>query len=152
MYLVVIEQAVDLFINQWLTAFFNPQKRIFLGFLLSSLVIAFLWLKLVKSNNIRSIATLIFNRNVWASRSALADYKVMLINGLVMFLLSPRLLAKATIAYLVFDWMHTLFDGRPNILPDTPQWAIALSFTLFLFVFDDFALSLIHISEPTRPY
>ena len=139
MYLVVIEQAVDLFINQWLTAFFNPQKRIFWGFLLSSLVIAFLWLKLVKSNNIRSIATLIFNRNVWASRSALADYKVMLINGLVMFLLSPRLLAKATIAYLVFDWMHTLFDGRPNILPDTPQWAIALSFTLFLFVFDDFA-------------
>lgn len=139
MYLVVIEQAVDLFINQWLTAFFNPQKRIFWGFLLSSLLIAFLWLKLVKSNNIRSIATLIFNRNVWASSSALADYKVMLINGLVMFLLSPRLLAKATIAYLVFDWMHTLFDGRPNILPDTPQWAIALSFTLFLFVFDDVA-------------
>lgn len=140
----MIEEAVQLWVSEWLPAFFNPQKRIFWGYLLSSLLIALLWLRLVQKINLRSSAIKIFDRQVWASRSALADYKVMLINTLLMLLLSPRLLAKATVAYLVFNGMYALFDGRPYLSTTPPQWAIAFSFTLFLFVLDDFARYWLH--------
>ncbi|MDP6888118.1 MAG: sterol desaturase family protein [SAR324 cluster bacterium] len=140
----MIEQAEQLWLSEWLPAFFNPQKRIFWGYLLSSLLIALLWLRLVKKMNLRSSAIQIFNRHAWISRSALADYKVMIINTLLMLMLSPRLLAKATIAYLVFNGMHMLFDGRAFLSTDLPQWVIALGFTLFLFVLDDFARYWLH--------
>ena len=125
-------------LNEWFPAFLNPQKRIFWGYLISSLIIGFLWLKLVKKNNFCSSIKQIFDRQVWISLSAFADYEVMLINTLLIFLLSPRLLAKATVAYLVFNGMHDLFDGRPYLSIDLPQWTIALTFTLFLFIFVDF--------------
>ena len=111
----IIEQAAQLWVSEWLPAFFNPQKRIFWGYLLSSLVIALLWLRLVQKISLRSSVKQIFDRQVWVSRSALADFKVMLINTILMLLVSPRLLAKATVAYLVFDSMHLLFDGRPYL-------------------------------------
>jgi sterol desaturase/sphingolipid hydroxylase (fatty acid hydroxylase superfamily) len=81
---------------------------------------------------------------VWVSRSALADFKVMLINTILMLLVSPRLLAKASVAYLVFDSMHLLFDGRAYLETLLPQWTIAFSFTLFLFILDDFARYWLH--------
>ena len=147
----MIEEAAKLLLNEWFPAFLNPQKRIFWGYLISSLIIGFLWLKLVKKNNFWSSIKQIFDRQVWISRSALADYKVMLINTLLIFLLSPRLLAKATVAYLVFNGMHDLFDGRPYLSIDLPQWTIALTFTLFLFIFDDFARYWLHRLLHTVP-
>jgi len=140
----IFEQAAQLWFSEWLPAIFNPQKRIFWGYLLSSLVLAFLWLRLVKKTNLRSSARQIFDKQVWISRSALADYKVMLINTILMLLLSPRLLAKATVAYLVFDSMHLVFDGRPFFVTVLPQWTIAFSFTLCLFLMDDFARYWLH--------
>ena len=68
----------------------------------------------------------------------------MLINTMLMLILSPRILAKATVAYLVFDSMHFLFDGRPYLSIILPQWTIAFSFTLFLFLLDDFARYWLH--------
>ena len=140
----IIEEAVQLWLGEWLPAFFNPQKRIFWGYLLSSLMIALLWLRVVDKTSLLSSAKQIFARQVWISRSAKADYKVMLINTMLMLFLSPRILAKATVAYLVFDSMHVLFDGRPYISTILPQWFIALSFTLFLFLLDDFARYWLH--------
>tara|TARA_B100000945_G_scaffold10724_1_gene8452 strand:- start:428 stop:1438 length:1011 start_codon:yes stop_codon:yes gene_type:complete len=140
----IIQEAVQLSIGEWLPAFFNPQKRIFWGYLLSSIVIAFLWLRLVKKTNLISCVKQIFDPQVWISRSAMADYKVMMINTVLMVILSPRLLAKATVAYLIFDSMHLLFDGRPYLSTILPQWMIALSFTMFLFLLDDFARYWLH--------
>ena len=133
----------QLWLSEWLSAFFNPQKRIFWGYLLSSVVIAFCWLRLANKISLISSAKQIFDWRVWLSHSALADYKVMLINTLLMLLLSPRLLAKATIAYMIFNSMHMLFDGRP-LITEVPYWVIAFSFTLFLFLLDDFARYWVH--------
>jgi sterol desaturase/sphingolipid hydroxylase (fatty acid hydroxylase superfamily) len=145
MFFGMIEQAsVQLLLSDWLPTILNPQKRIFWGYLLSSLLIALLWLRLVQKSNLHSSATQIFDRQVWISRSALADYKMMLINSLLMLLLSPRLLAKATVAYLTFNAMHMLFDGRPYLSIELPNWTIAFSFTLFLFVLDDLARYWLH--------
>ena len=104
----IIEEAVQLWLAEWLPAFFNPQKRIFWGYLLSSLMIALLWLRVVDKTSLLSGAKQIFARQVWISRSAKADYKVMLINTMLMLFISPRILAKATVAYLVFDSMHAV--------------------------------------------
>ena len=101
-------------------------------------------MRLVQKISLRSSVKQIFDRQVWVSRSALADFKVMLINTILMLLVSPRLLAKATVAYLVFDNMHLLFDGRPYLETVLPQWTIAFSFTLFLFLLDDFARYWLH--------
>ena len=145
MFFGMIETAsVQLLLSDWLPTILNPQKRLFWGYLFSSLLIALLWLRLVQKSNLQSSATQIFDRQVWISSSALADYKMMLINSLLMLLLSPRLLAKATVAYLTFNAMHMLFDGRPYLSIELPNWTIAFSFTLFLFVLDDLARYWLH--------
>jgi sterol desaturase/sphingolipid hydroxylase (fatty acid hydroxylase superfamily) len=140
----MIENVMQLFNSEWLPTFLNPQKRIFWGYLLSSLLIAVIWLRIVQKLSLLSIFKKIFNRSVWGSPSAFADYKVMLINTLLMMLVSPCLLAKATVAYFIFDGMNVLFKGKPYLEIDIPQWMIAFSFTLFLFLVDDFARYWIH--------
>ena len=140
----VFEQAVQLFFSDWLTAFFNPQKRVFWGYLVSALMIGFLWLVIYKRINLISSLKLIFSPIVWLSKSARADYLLMIINGVIMTFLSPRLLGKATIATLLFTWLHELFDGRALIGANTSAEVIAIAFTLFLFVFDDFARYWLH--------
>ena len=94
----------------------------------------------------------IFAKSAWISRSARADYSVMMINGVLMALISPRLLAKATVAYALFHWMHGLFDGRARLPVEIPGWAISVSFTLFLFVVDDFARYWVHRWLHTVPW
>ncbi len=106
------ENAIQLLLNEWLLAVFNPQKRIFWGYLLSSLFIAILWLRLIQKINFQSSFIKIFNQNVWGSASAFADYKVMFINAFLMTILSPRILAKATVAYIVFDRKQYCFPSE----------------------------------------
>ena len=140
----MLEQAVQLFFSDWLTAFFNPQKRIFWGYLLAALSIALLWLMFYQKKDLSLSFKQIFSFKTWLSRSARADYYLMIINGVVMTVLSPRLLAKATIATLLFTGLHTLFDGRALITTDISASTLAIAFTLFLFVFDDFARYWLH--------
>lgn len=140
----MFEQAAQLFFSDWLAAFFNPQKRIFWGYLLSALVIALLWLVLFKRTGFINSLKQVFSPVSWLSKSARADYLLMIINGVVMTFLSPRLLGKAAVAALLFAWLHDLFDGRALIAADVSAEMIAVAFTLFLFVFDDFARYWLH--------
>jgi sterol desaturase/sphingolipid hydroxylase (fatty acid hydroxylase superfamily) len=142
----MIEQVWQLWVTEWAGSFLNPQKRIFWGYLLASLVIGIFWLRWVKKVNFISSLKLIINRKVWLSASAKADYKIMLINSFLMIVLSPRLLTKATVAYLIFNGIHYLYDGKPYILITPPKWVIAFSFTLVLFILDDFARYWLHRS------
>ncbi len=49
------DNAIQLILNEWLLAVFNPQKRIFWGYLLSSLLIAILWLRLINDMEIEKM-------------------------------------------------------------------------------------------------
>ena len=140
----MLDQAVQLFFGDWLSAFFNPQKRIFLGYLLSSFVIALAWLLLVKRKALGASIEQIFSRESWLSKSARADYLLMIINGVIMTFLAPRLLGKAAVASLLFFWLHDMFDGRALIATEISAEVIAITFTLFLFVLDDFARYWLH--------
>ena len=63
------DNAIQLLLNEWLLAVFNPQKRIFWGYLLSSLFIAILWLRLIQKINIQSSFIKIFNLTWTRNRS-----------------------------------------------------------------------------------
>ncbi len=148
----MFEQALQLFFSDWLSAITNPQKRIFWGYLLSAFLIALAWLLLIKRESLGLSIKQIFSPKSWLSKSARADYLLMIINGVVMIFLSPRLLGKTVVASIIFAWLHELFDGRALIATNTSAEVIAIGFTLFLFVFDDFARYCLHRCLHTIPW
>ena len=147
----MFDQAVQLFFGDWLSAFFNPQKRIFWGYLLSSFTIALAWLLLVKRNHLGISIKQIFSAKSWLSQSARADYFLMIINGVVMAFISPKLLGKAVVASFLFIGLHDLLGGRAIVATEYSAEIIALAFTLFLFVLDDFARYWLHRWLHTSP-
>jgi len=148
---MIIDQAVELLFGDWFAAFFNPQKRIFWGYLLASLLVALLWLTILQKKHITPALQQIFSPTSWLSQSARADYALMIINGIIMTLLSPQLLGNATIASLLFLGLHDIFNGRALLTNNIPNEVIAISFTLFLFIFDDFARYWLHRWLHTSP-
>lgn len=125
------------------SAFVDPGKRLFLGYLASSALIAVVWLVFIRGRALRPACARLFERRSWWSRSARADYRVMAINAAVMMLVSPRLLGQLGVSIAVFEWLHGAFEGRPapGVLPD---WGVALLFTLILFVVDDLSRYVVH--------
>ena len=117
----------------------NPKKRVFLGYLLSALVIAFAVRRIAGGAHPR-----LFDRRIWWSRSARADYRIAVLNQAVMMGVAPRLVSTLGLATLLFEAMHVWFDGRPVLLADAPGWAVAAGFTLALFLLDDATRYLLH--------
>ena len=149
--MAVLEHILAPFASEWLSAFMDPRKRVFWGYLLSAFVVAVAWLMLANCKSLRASLRIIFDRATWCSPSARADYVLMAANNALMLLLSPQLLAKATVAYLVFEGLHGLFEGRPLVWARAADWHIALLFTTFLFLLDDFARYWVHRWLHTAP-
>ena len=140
----MIEEAIGIYVNELTSAFFDPRKRIFWGYLLSAGLIAMCWLTWCKGQSPGQAGRQIFARTAWWSRSALADYRVMVLNSAIMLVLSPRLLSQLGVSILVFEWMHGVFGGRFALLPEFPDWGVVIAFTSCLFVLDDFARYVVH--------
>jgi iron(III) transport system substrate-binding protein len=137
----------SLFLDYWhdLTdAFLNPQKRVFLGYLGAALAIALAVETVFGRGGPISALARLFSRKIWLSRSARADYKILLINQALMMGIAPRLLSKLVLATLLFETLHRWFDGRTLLLTDAPAWTIALLFTAVLFLMDDGSKYLVH--------
>lgn len=127
-----------------LSVFFDPLKRVYWVYLLSAAAVAFLWLRFRRNLSISGAVRKIFSKASWWNTSARADYCVMAVNSAIMSVLSPRLLGQTAVAYLVFEWMHQLFAGRPQTTDMMPEWLIMVAFTLCLFVLDDLARYIVH--------
>lgn len=140
----MIQEAVGTYFNVLTAAFFDPNKRLFLGYLGSALLIALVWLTRFKGRSLAQAAGQVFDRASWWSRSARADYRIMAFNSAIMLVLSPRLLSQLGVSILVFEWMHGAFQGRPGPLLGFPDWVVTMAFTLCLFVLDDFSRYLVH--------
>ncbi|MDE0173537.1 MAG: extracellular solute-binding protein [Defluviicoccus sp.] len=117
----------------------NPKKRVFLGYLLSALVIAIAVRRIAGGAHPR-----LFDPKIWWSRSARADYRIAVVNQAAMMGVAPRLVSTLGLATLLFEGMHVWFDGRPVLLADAPGWAVAAGFTLALFLLDDATRYLLH--------
>ncbi len=131
-------------LTDWSGAFLDPRKRLFWGYLGSALLIALLWMILHKRDHPHLAFRKIFAGDVWCSESARADYRVFLINSVLMSSILPRLLGHAAVATFCFSMLHEIFAGRPSLLSDVPASVIAFAFTLVLFVVDDLARYVVH--------
>ena len=135
----ILDQITFLFAD-----FFTPKKRVFFGYLLLSLFIAFGWLIFVKRLTLKNALARIMDRKVFFSNSALADYKIFVINRLFSALISPLLLTQVAIATSIFFALHSQDLIPSGYFSDASKTTVVALFTLSLFVIDDFTKYLVH--------
>ena len=132
------------YVERVIDPFINPQKRIFLGYLAAAVMIALAAQMVASRMRLREALGTFFAKHIWLSTSALADYKLLLINHALMMGIVPRLVSKLVVATLLFEGLHVWFDGRVLLWPAAPGWIIAGLFTLSLFLLDDLSKYLVH--------
>lgn len=124
--------------------FIDPKKRVFICYLLASILIALVWLIFNKKLSFRNSLAKIFNPKIFFSRSSKSDYKIFILNQIIMFIISPMLITQLTIATFLFYYFHSIswlssgmFEGMAIIL-------IAMMFTTVHFILDDFSKYVVH--------
>ena len=133
-----MEQFLTQYWNDISALFSNSQQRLFWGYLLSASFIAALFSLKTRTGTLKTTVKTALGLPHWLSKSARADYQLILINKAIYLLFNPFLLGKLTVATLIFETMH-LSLGHRNIETELPEWLIVMGFTLFIFIFDDFA-------------
>ena len=82
--------------------FLNPEKRLFIGYLISAAFIAVIWLRVINKKPLTEIVSGFFSTQVWLSKSALADYKLMVINQFFIKILAPILIGQLALTVFIF--------------------------------------------------
>lgn len=124
--------------------FADPHKRIFIGYLLLSVVMAVAWLMYRNRLGIRAALRKIFDRRVFFSDSAIADYKIFVINKIVMLLLSPVLVTQLAIAAAFYYWLQWTGLFTEGALVGTDPVVVITLYTITLFLVDDFSRFIVH--------
>jgi len=127
--------------TDFFTNFLNPEKRLFVGYLISAAFIALIWIRIVQKKPLMNIVSGFFNSKIWFSKSAMADYKLILINQFFIKLIAPIIIGQLALTLFVFENMHLLFT-RPS--ESTPVWMVMLIFTTVLLVIDDYSRYYLH--------
>ena len=84
----------------------NPQKRVFVGYLSSAVAIALLWLCVVEKLSLKTAAKKIFDKRIWLSRSSFADFKIILINRIIMSAGAATVVSQLTISTFLYNLLH----------------------------------------------
>ncbi|NRB05904.1 MAG: sterol desaturase family protein [Rhodobacteraceae bacterium] len=134
-----LDQIIGLFSD-----FSNPKKRVFVGYLGLSVLIAFLWLILFQKTSLRTALARIFDRKVFFSSSAMTDYKIFLINRIFTGFISPLLLTQVAIATAVYMALVrsdlTLWGAYEHV----SKPLVVAMFSVAMFLADDFTKYLMH--------
>ncbi len=132
----------DLTVSFFSDVFLDPKKRVFIGYLVSALILAVGWLVIAQRQHWRVALSQIFSRKVWLSDSAKTDYLLLISNRLIMSLISPVLLGQLAVATFWFESMHSWLT--PTVAAHWPQWLIMTLFTCVLFLLDDASRYWVH--------
>lgn len=124
--------------------FIDPKKRIFIFYLLASFVIAFLWLLFNKKLRVKESLNKIFNPKIFFSKSSKSDYKIFILNQIIMFLVSPLLVTQITIATILFYYFHSISWLNAGMFENTALIFVAVLFTSFHFIIDDLSKYIVH--------
>ena len=124
--------------------FIDPKKRIFIAYIAISIAIAFVWFILNKKYSFAGALKKIFDKKIFFSKSAKSDYKVFLINQLIMITVSPFLITQLTIATALYFYFHTIDWLSVGMFNSTLPIIVIISFTTFQFLIDDFSKYIIH--------
>lgn len=134
-----IDQFLGLFSD-----FANPKKRVFLGYLALSVVIAALFLIFIRKTPLRAALRRIFDPAVWFSGSAQADYKIFLINRVFTGFISPLLLTQVAIASAIYLALVRSDLTWWGVLGQWPAPVVVGLFSITMFVVDDLTKYLVH--------
>ena len=124
--------------------FFNPQKRLFIGYLLSAAVIGLIWLIFDKKIGLKSALYRMFDRKVWLSNSSQADFKLLLINRFIFIFLRPTLLTQLAVATIIYHALHEQSLFVPILFSNLSDVHIICLFSITYFVLDDFSRFFLH--------
>ena len=122
----------------------NPQKRVFFGYLLSAVAIALLWLCAVEKLSLKTAIKKFFDKRIWFSRSSFADFKIILINRVIMSAGVATVVSQLTISTILYDLLHQQTFIQPLAFHATSAGMVAILFTAFFFIFDDFSRFFVH--------
>jgi sterol desaturase/sphingolipid hydroxylase (fatty acid hydroxylase superfamily) len=138
------------YLPQLLDDFVNPQKRVSITYLASAAVIAVIWSVCVSRGATRDSALQtrrkIFGQKIWCSRSAFGDYKLLIANKILLLIVAPFFVSKIVAATAVFFFLNEYFPAGSAVLATVPPLIVAISYTVFLFVLDDFSRFATHLS------
>ena len=131
-----------------LDSFIDPKKRVSIVYLLSATIVALVWGLFISKKNIKRAFHIIirdlFSKDIWFSLSARADLLMILINRAIMLIISPLLLSRIVLTTALFYLLSDYFGGGHGAFMSSPYWVAPISYTLFLFLLDDFSRFLVH--------
>ena len=130
--------------SQITNQFIDPKKRVFLFYILISILIATAWFMINKKLSLKKTLIKIFDKKIFFSKSAKSDYKIFLINQLIMMIVSPFLITQLTIATALYFYFHTIDWLSAGMFVGIAKISIILSFTIFQFTIDDFSKYIVH--------
>ena len=137
-------ELISDFLQPLFEEFANPQKRIFVGYLASAVLLALIWLCIAERASAKTAIKKIFDKNVWLSTSSLADFKIILVNRVVMSGTAAALISQITISTFLYKLLHGQTLIEPLALHFTSAGTVAALFTVFFFVIDDFSRFYVH--------
>ena len=137
-------ELISDFLQPLFEEFANPQKRIFVGYLASAVLLALIWLCIAERASAKTAIKKIFDKNVWLSTSSLADFKIILVNRVVMSGTAAALISQITISTFLYKLLHGQTLIEPLALHFTSAGTVAVLFTVCFFVIDDFSRFYVH--------
>ncbi len=139
-------EVLEFFQSDIIGQFLNPRRRLFWGYLFSALIIAILWLCIIKKKKIRQALRTIFDRSVWLSKSSRADMICFIINRIFMVICRPILITQIFIATALYHTLHLQQIIPLGLFETTPVWLSTLLFTSCFFLLDDFSRFALHLA------
>ena len=125
--------------------FVDPKKRVFLGYIVLSVAISLSWLVFFRKKGLKSAFFKVFDKKILLSGSAISDYKMFLINRVLMLVLSPYLLTQLAVATFFYYYLLSLpLSWFLSSLSGTPTVIVAILFTFVFFTFDDLTKYWVH--------
>ena len=121
----------------------NPNKRLFWGYSLATLMFVAIvyWLEYKRTGQWQWRRA--FGRDVLLSTSSKLDVKIWLLNiGIKLWLIAPLLIAVAPVAISVNNGLNFVFG--PSAFKGVSDSTVMLTFTLVLFLLDDFSRFFLH--------
>ncbi|MBT5430363.1 MAG: hypothetical protein HOK89_10615, partial [Rhodospirillaceae bacterium] len=137
-----METFINWFIDDYLIglvqSIVSTEKRVSIFYLFSAIVVALFWaFSVEKSPTWRDTVRKLFSRQIWFSKSSFIDLKMVLINRAIMIILAPLMLSKIVLTTAIFFTLSDYFSNIHGLLSGTPQWLAPVTYTIFLFIFDD---------------
>ena len=124
--------------------FVDPKKRIFLGYIILSVIIAFIWLIFMKKFSLVEAFLKVFDKRIFFSKSSKSDYLIFFLNRVFTLFISPMLITQIVIATFIFHALHQLTWLDVNMFKEVPKTIIIGLFTLFIFLLDDLTKYFVH--------